>query len=70
MVRQYSGVNAGFDHDFLVLRKGRERLYFKKWVLWLEGSISGPRALIEVLAGEESVVLCCPDRVDRMSELG
>jgi len=49
-VFQYAGFDAGIDYDETILKKRGVKLDLV-WVLYLDGSIQGPDALLETLRG-------------------
>ena len=48
IISRYDGFDAGIDYDLVVLEKGNVTLKFK-WVLYLDGSVEGPDALLQEL---------------------
>src|SRR5690242_18310083 len=48
---EYDGFDAWIDYGRIRLRKDRVRLTFE-WDNWTEGSIEGPRTVVESLARE------------------
>ena len=50
---QYSGFDAWIDYGCIRLRKGMTTLKFE-WDNWTEGSVAGPRRVIEAIAAENN----------------
>lgn len=53
----YQGVDAWIDYGRLTLVRGRVRLLLE-WDNWTEGSVEGPRRVVEAIAAEQGFEVC------------
>ena len=51
---EYSGFDAWIDYGKIKLRKGRAKLTLE-WDNWTEGSVEGPRRVVEEIARENQL---------------